>query len=297
MEKYRNISGKLNSLMTFLVYDIKTQDLIEKMFQQLKKIQTIYNQYKKKLLNDRIYNFIEFLKEIKDKELKHIFLLENQVHSIKLSKKQLSLLREYNVRKYTFTYGDRFDIDYLQDVLTNMKLYNVFYCNNNTIEHKYMNTNKYKTIKSLNSDKFEEYIKTNKINKYVITGLSSIINKLKDSNAIILKGNVDKKIIIEEFKKEEMKIIHKNLQITIDMLQNENVMNKIVYGKKEIGIAIEGYMIKELFVHKNKYKKFKKKVKKEYINFTLNKVETLEKGDISDILLNDYGGYIGVKYY
>ena len=149
LEKYRNITDKYQSLFTILTYNTLLDDILGRLTNQLKIIQTIKSPYKRKYINDRLYKFICFLKEtdLSDKnKFNYIFLIGNTIEYIKLSKKQINILNEYNIVNYTFIFDDYFHIDYLIDLFTNFTFNDVIYLDKKMGKHYLINTNKQKII-------------------------------------------------------------------------------------------------------------------------------------------------------
>lgn len=75
-----------------------------------------------------------------------------------------------------------------------------------------------------------------------------------------------------------------------------------IFGN-DIYDMIESFNIKELYIHKDLYKEFEKnlieKKLEDNMNFQLYLIETINKNtlDPSTILIKDYKGMIGIKYY
>ena len=63
LDKLSLLEDKYESLYNFIIYNKSIAEFINYLFEYLKKIKHISNVFKKKYLNDRIYFFIEFLKE------------------------------------------------------------------------------------------------------------------------------------------------------------------------------------------------------------------------------------------
>ena len=81
-------------------------------------------------------------------------------------------------------------------------------------------------------------------------------------------------------------------------LGDPSIKNKIFYGNFEDYIfpEIELYKVETLFFHTS-YKAKIKKIDPSYLNFDLYEINTIKKKDTGDLLLNNYGGFFGSKYY
>jgi hypothetical protein len=295
MNKYKSIKDKYESLFTVMIYDMKVNDLIDKLNDQLKKIQNINNKFKKKYLNDRLYNFILYLKENGAKN--SIYLVHKEVEHIKLTKKKVKILREYGIKNYIFLFDNYFHIEYLKKLFTDFKFYDVIEFDRNSCSHYIINSTKRKVIKSIDCKDVINYV--DKLNrKCLLHGTNTILKNL-NINHYIFNKKLHKDDIINIFIKEEMKVNHIKLEKCLNMFTNEKELDKLVYGKieKDIKEAIEYYKVKQLFVHKNIIDKVKSIASVDCFNFDLIEIDKIEDNDISDILLNQYNGVIGITYY
>jgi hypothetical protein len=304
LEKYRNITDKYQSLFTILTYNTLLDDILGRLTNQLKIIQTIKSSYKRKYINDRLYKFICFLKEtdLSDKnKFNYIFLIDDTIEYIKLSKKQINILNEYNIINYTFIFDDYFHIDYLIDLFTNFTFNDVIYLDKKIGKHYLINTNKKKIINQFSCSKesdITQYISKNTLNKCLIHGQNTILKKLTVNNILVFNKKLNNDEIINAFMDEQMKENHKQLKKCFDMLLDKD-NHLVVYGKldKEIKEAIENYKIKKLFVHIDVLSKLHQLISKEYFNFDVIEINSIDKNDIGKQLLVNYNGIIGISYY
>lgn len=302
LKKYKSVIGKSQSLFTILVYDSTLDEILAKLHSHLKKIQTIHSAYKKKVINDRLYEFICYLKDTKESSLNSIYLVGNKIENIKLSKNEQSVLKEYNVAKYTFMYDSCFHIDYLIDIFTNFTFFDVIVLEKKSAEHYLLNENKRKIIKQFSCSKESDltnYITENITGKCFVHGQNMILKNLSFCDHIFVYKKLVDSDIFDIFAKEEMKIKHIDLQKCFDMISNEKQVHLVIYGKlgKDIKEAIEQYRIKKLFVHQKVLNKLKDMISEEYFNFDLVEISSLENKDIGQILMDQYDGAIGIAYY
>ena len=83
----------------------------------------------------------------------------------------------------------------------------------------------------------------------------------------------------------------------LNQLQKPNLINKILFGKKEISKGILDYMIKILFIDKKLLKSLKKNISNDYLNFEIIEIDSIKNGDIGYQFLKNYDGIIALKYY
>lgn len=290
MDKFKDIKDKYDSLFTILIYDLQLQEVIDKLFYRLEIIKRIKNTYKRKYLNDRLYGFIEYLKIIKEFD-GGIFFISDEINEIKI--KDTKILKEYNVNNFIFKYGNKFEIDYLTNLFEDFEFRHVIDISGNKFDHVLLNSTKKKTIHNGNINNVNSYIEENK-NKYLIHGMSpkKILNK---ENYIFSQKLSDGEILIV-FEKDEMRKKHVELSNVLSYLQNNKTIDKVIIGKN-LSKKIKEYMIKELYCTQRMYDKLIQNVPNEFLNFKIIVVESLDKGDVADVLEKDFRGMIGVLYY
>lgn len=305
LEQYKSISDKFESLFTLLVYDITLEEIINKLYTQLKKIQSINSSFKKKYINDRLYGFILYLQENKmdnKTKLNSIFLLGKKIECIKLTKKYTNILNEYNISNYQLFHDNYFKIDYLDDLFTNFIFYDVLYLDKKIGKHYILNKNKKKEMKTFVCVKeldLTTYINKNIKKRCLINGNNIILKNYKLKNNFIINKRLKDDDILDIFVKEEMKEKHEELQKCFDMIKNEKDLHLIVYGKltKEIKEAVENYRLKKLFIHNKYLQKLKQIVSEDCFNFDLIIIDNIDNNDIGQKLIDEYNGVIGISYY
>lgn len=306
LEQYRSISDKYQSLFTILVHDVHMDEIICNLSAQLNKTQAIKSSFKRKYINDRIFNLICYLKEQevpKNGKINSIYLVGKTIECIELINKQIKILKEYSIRNYLFIFDDYFHIDYLIDLFTNFVFYDVILVNNKSAEHCVLNKNKKKIKRKFKCTKeldIKLYISKNIKNKCLIHGKNFIKkNSLLLHNNYVIYRKLNDEEVFDIFMKEEMKEKHVDLQKCFDMMTNQKELHLVIYGKlnNEIKEAVESYRLKKLFIHTNVIKELQQMVPTECFNFELVIINSLENNDIGQTLMDQYNGAIGVAYY
>ena len=293
------------TMVTCIVYNYDVQQFINKMYERLEMIKKIKHPKTKKLSNDRIYSLIKHIEKFnKDNKINYIFLVNDVIHEYKLSNKDISTLREFNMNDYIIYFESKFKIDYLIDFFTNFNYYDTFECKKLQVNYIKVTKTKIKLIKSAtckNNEELNNFVKENKSNKIyesIIHGNSTLLKNLQLDH-IIFNKQLSQEEIIKEIEKVEIIKNHKKLEKVFELMDDERKLHLLIYGriKKEIKDAIEQYRVKEIYCHKERLSILKKQLPKEYYNFPIILIERLKDGDISDILLRDYKGAIGISYY
>ena len=78
LDNYKDNSGKFESLFTLLVYNHTVEELLDKLNHQLKKVNNMSgSSLKKKIVNNNLYNSIQYISDIQN-NIKNIKLLSNR---------------------------------------------------------------------------------------------------------------------------------------------------------------------------------------------------------------------------
>jgi hypothetical protein len=306
LNTYTKTIGKLDALFTLVIYHNTREKFIELLNQQLKKVKNMSaTGMKKKLINDRLFNTIKYVEELKDENMQHVFLIGENVNEIKIPNKLVSRLAEYNVEKYYFSFGNRFEIDDLQDMFFNMEFYPVIRINKHHVDFIRLNKFKHKLVQAASvktTDELNTFIKGLKEKNGILHGIASFLSEKDQGNLEFgwsyQKKSLDKPELILCFEKKEAERSHQLAKDTLAELQNPAKEHLFVFGKQEdIVQAIEEYRLKELYCHPDTLQELKTKVDENCFNFEIIKVPCLEKGDMGDTLLNTYNGAFGISYY
>ena len=92
--------------------------------------------------------------------------------------------------------------------------------------------------------------------------------------------------------------MHEQLNNSLSFIANPKYSHRLCFGK-DIHKKIHQKSLQILYCSPAIYEKFHKNVPKEYLtsSFKIYKIESLEKGDVGNRLINDFDGAIGVTYY
>jgi peptide subunit release factor 1 (eRF1) len=294
--KYKSVRGKPNTLTTIIIRNHTKEEFINYLNSCLNKIQNIKDNFKRQYINDRIFNFKQYLIDNCKNEINNIFLVDNDVYNYQLTKVNIQMLNEYNIRDLYFKYDDHFHIDYIHDLFNDLDFYKVLELNKKKISIWNINTTKNKLIENLQMNTqsdFDDYLKKNK-NIDLIFGTSTFIKKNKSGN--VINKNLGNNEILDEIEKIIIKKNHNKLSDICSLLQNKNTSNKFIVGRKESRKYTQMGMLKSLFIHENFYDVFSNR-QKEFLNYEIIIIKKLEKNDMSYTFLNDYNGFIGELYY
>jgi len=97
-----------------------------------------------------------------------------------------------------------------------------------------------------------------------------------------------------------MKINHNALEKRLNDIENSKInLDLYIFGKLkfEIKDAIESYIIKELYIEPHKLEKLNTFIDKEYFNFKIFLISSLNNNDIAYRFIKDYNGIMGIKYF
>lgn len=300
LSKYVDETDKFESLYTIMIHSTSPEDLVQDMQHQLKKINTITNTYRRKYLNDRMFGFIEYLKQnySQSTEVESVFLIGKEIHDIHLTKNYSGILREYNVPRQMFLYGSYFDIERIDKILNDTHFSDIIFIDKDKFSHTKLNSTKHKIIKqNISVCDLTEYISKNDIKRGIFHGAAIHMKKLKiDDHHLKSEKKLSNDELMSLITRNDMLELHKELHDCILMISNEQTMHMVSCGKNLIS-DINNYMIKKLYCTPKMAKRVKDKFDKNVLNFKLIEITSLEKNDIYDELDKDYNGIIGIKYY
>lgn len=302
-KKYKDCKGKFYSLFVFVVHDMLASELIEKIKHQLELLKSIKDNFKKGFLSNRLYQFRLYLEDIKDKEstiINSVFMVHDEIDNIVLPKEWKDLLLKYNVDKYIFKYNDHYDLDYLENLLTNDEYCHIIHANNNQINYYHLNKTKKKLVCSeeKKSPDIAQFMNTNNIqDKCIIHGVSVALKILKlDNKHIVINKFLKDEELINIWEQEKFKDIQHECEDILNNLTNPKFTNKLVFGK-DINKKISERMIEKLFCTSDMYTKVKTLIPKDMQTFKLLEVKSFKQGDIGDTLKKNYNGGFGLMYY
>lgn len=290
---------------TILVHSYINEDLIDSTKKKLENInKKIKDTHKKKFINDRIYSFITYLESafnLKEK-INSIFFINSKVNSIQLSKNEYSFCLKWNIMKYYMDYDDKFDVEYLTNLFSTDQIKIAFRFDKSNYQVVELDSVKFRVAENhtnMEEDSINFHI--TKLKPLVLYGTNQILKKLQhlESNGITISlKNISNEELIDIINK---KTITNNQEMFrkefLDNINNPSVMDKLLFGKNEVGNAINNFMVKKLFVNPKIYNNLKENVDSSTLNFEVIIVQPLEPGDYGQTLNKDYGGIVALKYY
>jgi len=301
--QFTNVNSMREDLISFLVHNITSSEWIERLYQQLKKLQAIKNSYKRKEANNKLFSLITYLKENFQSEdiVNYLCYIDKEIYLFKIPKKPLNVLKEYKIPNYNYYRDYNFRVDIFKDIFHNWDWKHIIEWSNNSVEY-YKTTKFKKTIPELlpKNSLGELSLGINTISLGIslgiIHGQNSMLKKLNVSDKWkIYTTYLRKDDIWEEFRKINLQQNNKSLDSVFQLMRTDD--SKLIIGEEEMKQSIEYYMIKEAYCSENMFEKLKSLADPEYYNFNIIIIGCLEKGDSADIIERDYGGYIGIKYY
>lgn len=290
---------------TILVHSTINQELIDTIKKKLDNInKKMNNAFKKKFINERIYSFISHLESAYNQtdEINSIFLINTSVNVIPFSNNDKKFCNTWKISKLIFEHDEEFKIDFLNELMTTKFVKTVFKFESSNYSVIELDSTKSRQIESHSSMDISE-IESNvsKLKPVLLYGSNQTLKKLShlENNkiSVMIKNLshdevnelIEEKLISENQNKFQEEILNN--------LQNPNYLDKFIFGKKDIGEAIQNYMIKKLFINQKLFSSLKEKADSSLLNFEIIIVKSLKNGDIGQTLNKDYNGMVGIKYY
>lgn len=285
-----------DSAFTILMWDLSKDDLISELKHKLALISNIKNTHKRIKYNDRIYKYLAQVEKSSIKTHSQIvFIGSEEPIVIKLEKSDIKTLQDFSIEKFTIENGEDFGIERLIDLFENFIFYNVIVSNSNSLTHMEGNSNKKRIVEKNVS---LEYLKNLNSQWFFIGKMPpQYKNKYCEGEINDLKPNPSWNEIMEKINQIQTEKNANILQEHLNKMQLNS--DKFIFGN-DIWNAIEQYNIQTLFLHIEKKKYFDDKIVEKDLTTNINfQIILVGKSDIlaSDILLKDYLGIIGIKYY
>ncbi len=300
------------SILSIMIYKKSFDWVVETLENTLEKIKKIDNSVKRGKLNTNYFNLKRFIEDFYNgQQICSLFFVNEKVYEYKLNKEECKVIEEYKIRDYLSYSEAKYKNDYFYDLFYNFDFQYSFIIQKNEYNIKKWNQNKDKIVESgkisaLLKDNYESIRKVHN-HKNIIYIYGNNVKSIKDLSTysnpkvILDKDNDYSRNELNEIHiKEEMKATHFILQSRLNDLQIESKIDLYVFGKLkfEIKDAIEAYLIKELFIQKEKYEKLCTFIEdKSAFNFKVYFIDKIENGDIGDTFIKNYNGIMGVKYY
>jgi hypothetical protein len=303
--QYKNFKDKFESLYIFVINNATHDEFNSKIEKIFKIMDNIPDSKKRGFLKSRIYDFQKNINEHNpDENIDGIFFVSDKVKNEKLQKEHKEVLEFFSHPKISYSYGNNFDLDWLNHLITNKEYVNVFQIKNNDIKYLILNETKKKylyqdTIKSMDVktiiSKNILKNKEDKIDKYFVYGSSTHLKNYQDNNCfqfVNTAKDIDDSEIINYYKMDKFKKNNEELQDIIDKLTHPKFINKVVFGD-DIFIELSNSMIEKVYI----IEKHTDLEKVKELNGNLVFVKSFNSGDNIDSFNKNYGGIIGLKYY
>ncbi len=303
--QYISYKDKFESLYIFVINNVSYSEFNSKIDNIIKNMDNIIDTIKRGFLKARILKFKEHINENKVNEtIDGIFFVSEKIEIEDLNKNHKDILHFFSHPKISYSYGNSFDLNWLNHLITNKEYVNVFQIKNNDIKYFILNETKKKyiyqnTIKSMDVkiviNKHIIKNKDDKSDKYLLYGSSIHLKNYQDANCfqfINTDKNLEDNEIIQYYKIDKYKKNNEELKDILDKLTHPKFINKIVFGD-DIYSELGNSMIEKVYILDNHIDLEKLK---EY-NTSLIFVKSFSNGDNIDIFTKNYGGILGVKYY
>jgi hypothetical protein len=266
--------------VAIMAFQKEKASVVESLQARIKKCKDIHDPRKRRGAMTNLQSLIKHLDEIDTEILHGIWLIvKTEVFPYEVPR---SYVEKWGIKNYSL--WSEIPKDYLEDVFVNQDLKHAVFCEKNKMTHQEGTLHKCRDVETIMDwstmeDSFVVY------GKNVSPKLVPIPKMLA-----ILPKNLSWQEVIAEFEKKEKLEIHARLAKTIDKMNHPKECNLLLY-KKDIPTAMEEYSIKELFILR------KEKELIESANCKVWIVDSIDRGDISDKLENDFAGMIGVRYF
>lgn len=300
----KNIRENQDSAFTILMWNISKDNLILELKHKLALISNIKNTHKRIKYNDRIYSFLSMVEKSSTPIYSQVVFIGSENPIIcKLDKKDIEILKEYDVPNFTIENGENFNIAWIEDLLENFNFTNIIVQTNGNkgqeiLTHWIANINKKKIIKQ-NVDL--DYIKGLSANWFFVGKMLPQYKTKYMIGLIELVGQINWQDVLKQIKLYDMKKNISVLQEHLDKILIDS--DKYIFGN-DILELISQYNIKTLFIHTKIKNNFDAEIAKrqlgENLNFEIVWIDDLENNGIqnaSHSLLKNYSGMIGIKYY
>ncbi len=302
-DPYRQIVESTETLFTIIIHGLSIKDTIANIDHRLQLAKDLRTSKKKSIIFSQLTalkTHFDLIDAEPNQKINSIFLINDQIHEIPLQSEWLQILTEYQIDPFIFKYDQKFLIDYLKDLLTNLIFHQVIYIKNYEYIHSVINTYKKKIIFQKESKTFDihDYLLKNINQPCVIHGVSSVLKNLSLPNHYIFTQRLTDDEILNVFKDKQITQLHQDLEFHFQMLTNPKLVHRLVFGK-DIEKHIQQQSLKILFCSPTMYTKVMTRIPKSVLGtkFNIIEIDTLQKGDVGNRLQSDFAGLMGVTYF
>ena len=297
------INHKNKMLYTFIFYKLTIEEITNYLINLIDKVKLIKDTYKRKIANDRIYsikNYFDLLDQDNQLQINGVFLVDNNNKSFgfKLDNNHINILINFKIPYSQYFCEDYYNINYIYKLVSTNDLVHVL-----SIEGV---NGKLIQIDSVKNKHFD--VTTNIDDLIINNNIELIFGNISSSlSQLLTKKYTNKQFYSGKLSNDEIwSVINKNKNEKMQIKLNDEVLSKLthpdkidlfVYGRKNVRESILLYSIKKIFVSSEIYVKYKKNISSEFFNFEINIVDKISSGDYGDILVRDFDGVIGIKYF
>jgi hypothetical protein len=309
VKTFSNIKGKLNSFITFLVFDQSHEEILKFINHKIKLINTIKDTYKKNRALDKVMSIKDDVKTYKNDYFKSkgiLYFVGEDFNKIEIKPTILKVCREEFRDNIFYENGDYFETEYIIDILTNFNFYNLVLIDKKSYLY-HINKNKTKLLATVNKQDESELLKeiSNKFyDNFIVGGNNNFKNTFCKNNT----GKIIAELKVSSFKpdridhikqdalkiyleKEEEKLLDKLSEYTSNLTQYQNLL---LFNNDRILKFLENYLIKTVIVHTSSpiYNQIK-----ELDTDSIELYELSSNDDKCKTFLKDYQGVIAEMRY
>jgi hypothetical protein len=299
-EKLNNyINSKNKMLYTFCFYKISVSDIVVYLTNLLDKINSMKDNFKRKIANDRVYGFKSYLELMEPtQKINAVYLIDdnNKPIGFNLEKSQIQVLSDFKIPCSQYFCDDVYNIDYIQKLVSSTELVNVISVDGTSGK-----------LIEIDSVKNKHHDSTSNLDTLISTNKTELIFGLPNSIQTLQKKYPDKQYFSGKLSNDqiwEQIIINTNLKTqgklnteVLTQMTNPDKIDLFVFGRKNVKEAILSYAVKKLFVTSDIFAKYKINIPTECFNFEVCVVDKITPGDYGDTLIKNFDGVIAIKYY
>ena len=305
-DNIKNYDGKKNSAFFWILYEYSKDEFLIDLNNKLDSAKKIKDSFQKNISNNVYYNLInKFENNYLENNLNLIiFSTCDFIEIIKLSKKSISILKNFKCKKNYSGIDSKFDIEFIDKYINDDSYIKLISVHDTNFEIKkisytkcctdYSETHKNKTI--------DEFIDDNCNNeKFILSGDSFKLKNYKEKPNMLFfiktsKGFNPFDIMNEYNNYLNLKKIEEIKKIIL-LLNNEKEMDRVIFGKNEVSNALVNGFLEELYCNKILYYNLIDNIKKNELKLS-TKIEFIEvdQSNQETKILKNYGGIIGLKY-
>lgn len=309
---FREIHCRHNALYVIIALSMMSHELTRLITGKRNVASNIRNVVKRDIVVSRMNNLLSHLSvqhyTKESKAVSKVYFVSDVIIEVDIPTEICKKLKEYDVPNFTYKYGEYFDIDCVQDLLSNFEFHNVIYVNDNKINHIEINATKQKIIKvgDLTKTTIDSFIKScntlddkKRISLWaggmpcIIHGTSiHLKNLMVPDNLVVHQTTLNSEQIMNELHKLRNIQTINEMNQTLRLMENEATMFKVVFGI-EIQKHIGDQALEKLFCTQKIYNKIKTNVPKDLLNFEIKVIAD----DYAHTLKTTYQGAVGQLYF